>query len=73
MVITVYRTRISLHMRLYTRGGRGGGGACGLTVIIVGNDYGNQSSIPRQGCCISHSANTFGKVMHSIILSAMGK
>ena len=49
------------------------GGARGVMVIVVGNEHGDMSSNPGRDC-ISHSTNTFGKGMNSIILPpAMGK
>ena len=48
------------------------GAACGVIVIVVGNEPGDTSSTPGQDW--SHSANTLGKGMNPIILPpAMGK
>ena len=50
------------------------GGACGVMVIIIGNDTVIQVHIPDQASCVSHSTNTLGKGMNPIILPpAMGK
>ena len=47
------------------------GGACGVMVIVVGNEHGDTSS---NHDCISHITNTLGKGMNPIILPpAMGK
>ena len=50
------------------------GGARGVIVIVVRNGLGDTSSIVDETDCISHSTNTLGKGMNSIILPpAMGK
>ena len=50
------------------------GGACGVTVIVVGNEHGDTVQILDETDYISHSTNTLGKGMNPIILPlAMGK
>ena len=46
--------------------GQNFGDTCGVMVIIIGTRQGDPSSNPVS---ISHSANTFGKGMHPIILT----
>ena len=46
----------------------------GVMVIVIGNGHGNTSSDLDEADYISHSTNTLGKGMNSIILPpAMGK
>ena len=48
------------------------GGACGVIVIVIGNEHGDTSSNPGRDWI--HSTNTLGKVMNPIILPpAMGE
>ena len=50
------------------------GGARGVIVIVVGNEHGARVQILDETDCISHSTNTLGKGMNSIILPpTMGK
>ena len=51
------------------------GGACGIMVIVVGNEQGDISSnLLDESDCISHNTNTLGKGMNPIINHlAMGK
>ena len=54
--------------------GTGDGGARGVMVIVIGNGHGDTSSNLEETDCISHSTNTVGKSMNSIILPpTMGK